>query len=140
MSYKKLGPEGSTIQTTPEGATQLDHIQVTARFSIHSGKHDEFIELADECIRIVEEQDTGTLQYDWFFNDAGDECIVRETYSDSDAVLEHISHVGEQLGELLEISDLDLKVFGDPSAELVEASAGLSPHVYGFYNGSGQGG
>ena len=114
----------------------MDQIQVTARFNIQPGRSGEFVELADECIRIVEDQDSGTLQYDWFFNDAGDECVVRETYADSDALLEHISHVGEKLGALLEISEIDLELFGDPSAELVEAAAGLAPQVFHLHGGA----
>ncbi len=113
----------------------MDQIQVTARCTIHPGAHDRFVEIADEMIAIVAEQDTGTLQYDWFFNDSRDECVVRETYVDSDAVLEHISHVGELLGALMEASDLELEVFGDPSPELAEAAAGLAPSVYSFHGG-----
>ena len=116
----------------------MDQIQVRATFAIHQGKLDEFVELADECIRIVEDEDSGTLQYDWFFNEAGDECVVRETYADSDALLEHISHVGEKLGALLEISDIDLEVFGEPSAELAEAAAALAPRVYSLHGGAGR--
>jgi quinol monooxygenase YgiN len=114
----------------------LDQIQATARFSIQPDKHSDFVALADECIRIVEDQDSGTLQYDWFFSDGGDECVVREAYIDSEALLEHISHVGETLGALLEISEIDLELFGDPSAELLEAAAGLAPHVFHFHGGA----
>lgn len=113
----------------------MDQIQVNARFSIHPGGHERFVALADEMIAIVGEQDTGTLQYDWFFSASGDECVVRETYADSDAVLEHIAHVGEQLGAILEVADIELEVYGDPSAELVEASAALAPSVYSFHGG-----
>ncbi|MDH3733948.1 MAG: antibiotic biosynthesis monooxygenase [Gemmatimonadota bacterium] len=114
----------------------MEEIQVTARFNIHPDGHDRFREIADECIRIVDEEDTGTLQYDWFFNESGDECVVRETYANSDALLEHIAHVGEQLGAILEVADIDLEVFGDPSPELAEAAAGLGPRVYGFHGGA----
>lgn len=116
----------------------MDQIQVTATFSIHPGRQDDFLELADECIQIVEQEDSGTLQYDWFLNEAGDACVVRETYADSDAVLEHIAHVGEKLGALLEVADIELEVFGDPSAELAEAAAGLAPTVYSLHGGAGR--
>ena len=128
--------KAETAQNTGRGSTRLDKIQVTARFTIQPDRHADFVELADECIGIVEEQDSGTLQYDWFFNEAGDECVVQEAYADSDALLDHISHVGEKLGGLLEISEIDLELFGDPSAELVEAAAGLAPRVFGFHGGA----
>ena len=56
-------------------------------------------------MRLVRERDSGTLQYDWFFNDTRTECVVRETYKDSGAVLEHI-------------------------AILARAAAGLAPKTY----------
>jgi quinol monooxygenase YgiN len=45
-------------------------IQVTARAAIHEGKLEEFKVLAAQCMRTVRERDSGTLQYDWFFNQA----------------------------------------------------------------------
>lgn len=116
----------------------MDEIQVTARFSIQPGKQAEFSALADECIRIVEQEDSGTEQYDWFFNETGDECVVREIYVDSDALLEHISHVGDKLGALLEISEIDLEVYGNPSQELAEAASGFAPRVYSLHGGAGR--
>jgi quinol monooxygenase YgiN len=116
--------------------TEMTELHVTARFSIHEGKFEEFEALAEQCIQIVRDQDTGgTLQYDWFFNEDHDECVVLERYRDSAAVLEHIGHVGEALPALMEVSDLVLEVFGSPSPELVEASSGLAPKVYHFHSG-----
>jgi quinol monooxygenase YgiN len=45
-------------------------IQVTARAAIHKGKLEEFKQLAAQCMRVVREQDSGTLHYDWFLNEA----------------------------------------------------------------------
>jgi len=61
----------------------MDAIQVTARLTIHEGKLEQFKELAAQCMRSARERDSGTLQYDWFFNDSYTECVVRETYKDS---------------------------------------------------------
>jgi len=113
----------------------MEEIQVTARFNIQEGKFEEFAEIADECIEIVREQDTGTTQYDWFFNEDHDECVVRETYADSDALLEHIDHVGDALGRLLELSGITLEIYGDPSPELSKAAAALEPATYHFHAG-----
>ncbi len=113
----------------------MNEIQVNARFAIQEGKAEEFIEIAKECVEIVREEDTGTTQYDWFFNEDHDECVVRETYADSDALLEHIDHVGDSLGRLLEISGITIEIFGDPSEELLTAAAGLEPAIYHFHAG-----
>ena len=61
----------------------MSAIQLTARAAIHEGKLEEFKLLAAQCMRTVREQDSGTLQYDWFLNKAQTECVVRETYRDS---------------------------------------------------------
>ena len=81
----------------------MDTIQVTARLTIHDGKLDAFKELAAQCMRSVRERDSGTLQYDWFFSDSRKECVVRETYRDSEAVLEHIANLGPTMGAILSV-------------------------------------
>ena len=108
----------------------MDAIQVTARLTIHQGKLEEFRQLAAQCMRSVRERDSGTLQYDWFFDDTHTECVVRETYKDSGAVLGHIANLGATLGAILGVCDMALEVYGSPSAELVEAAAGLAPKIY----------
>jgi hypothetical protein len=76
------------------------------------------------------------LQYDWFFNEDQTECVVRERYRDSEAVLQHIANLGETMGALLETCDLSIEVFGDPSPELVEATKALPTQVYSFFQGA----
>jgi quinol monooxygenase YgiN len=105
-------------------------IQLTARAAIHEGKLEEFKVLAAQCMRTVREKESSTLQYDWFLNEAQTECVVRETYRDSEAVLEHIANLGPTLGAILQVGDWTFEVFGSPSPELVQAAAGLSPKIY----------
>ena len=108
----------------------MNKIQLTARAVIHEGKLDEFKALAAECMRTVREKDSGTVQYDWFFNEAQTECVVLEAYRDSQAVLEHNANIGATLGAILAISDCTFEVYGTPSPKLLEAAAGLSIKVY----------
>lgn len=108
----------------------MDAIQVTARLKIHEGKLEQFKELAAQCVRSVRERDSGTLQYDWFFSDNHRECVVRETYKDSGAVLEHVANLGTTLGAILQVCDMTLEIYGSPSAELVKATGGLAPKIY----------
>jgi len=111
----------------------MSEMQISARFTIHDGKLAEFRALAEQCMQSVREKDSGTLQYDWFFNDGETECVVREAYRDSDAVLEHVGNLGDKLAALLEVADLDLRVYGSPSAELVAAAAVFAPNVYSHF-------
>jgi quinol monooxygenase YgiN len=108
----------------------MNKIQVTARAAIQEGKLEEFKALAAKCMRTVREKDSGTLQYDWFLNEAQTECVVREAYSDSEAVLQHIANLGAAMGAILAVCDWTFEVFGSPSSELVTAAAGLRPKVY----------
>lgn len=111
----------------------MSELQVTARLKVHDGKLAEFKAAAERCVTSVRENDSGTLQYDWFFNADETECVVRERYRDSDAVLEHIANMGDAFGALLGVCDILLEVYGDPSPELVAASEGLSVEVFKFF-------
>lgn len=108
----------------------MSQIQVTARLTIHEGKLDAFRAVASRCMDAVRTRDTGTLQYDWFLSPDGTECVVRETYRDSEAVLEHMGNLADLLGQLGALADLDVEVYGVPSPALVEAAAPLAPRVY----------
>lgn len=111
----------------------VSELQLTARFAIHDGKLDEFKSLARQCMEVVREKDSGTLQYDWFFNADGTECVVRERYRDSDAVLEHAVNLGDLMGRFMSISNPDIEIYGAPTAALLEAIAALEPRVYSAF-------
>ena len=64
-------------------ATEL---QAIVRFRFRDGDVEEFKRLSAQCMEIVRTQDTGTLQYDTYFNDDETECIVIERFRDSDAL------------------------------------------------------
>jgi quinol monooxygenase YgiN len=66
-------------------AGAVSELQGIARFKFHEGKLEEFKRLAAQCMEIVRTKDTGTLQYDVYFNDDQSECIVHERYRDSEA-------------------------------------------------------
>lgn len=115
----------------------MKKIQITAKFKIHEEKTDEFKNIAKQCIDKVNENEKGkgAIQYDWFFSPDEKECVVRETYINSGAVMAHMGNVGELLGQLLGMSDFELEIYGDPSEELKQAGAALNPKVYSFFNG-----
>ncbi len=72
----------------------MSEIKGFARLRIHPGKLQEFRDLQAKCMAVVRAKDTGTLQYDVFFNDDSSECIVYERYRDSGSLLEHFSNLG----------------------------------------------
>jgi len=114
----------------------MDAIQASARFpNIKATDLAEFKQLAAEALDATRDE-AGTLQYDWFFSDDDAQCVVRETYRDSDAVLVHLGNVAPLLGRMVELGGgLELEVFGSPSAPLREAIDDLQPVVYAHAQG-----
>jgi quinol monooxygenase YgiN len=72
----------------------LSEIKGVARFKFHDGKAEEFKPLSAQATDIVRARDTGTLQYEIYFNEDQSECVVYERYRDSEALIEHGAHVG----------------------------------------------
>lgn len=114
---------------------------VDSRRELNGGRHqsaanlDEFKELIAEGIDKTRGE-PGNLQYNWYFNDDETKCFVRETYANSNAVLAQMGNMGDTLGKMIEMGGgLEIEVFGNPSAELVEAAAALQPNMYPFYAG-----
>jgi len=111
----------------------MSELRVNVRLRIREGKLPQFQEIAARCMESVREKDTGTLQYDWFVNAERTECVVLETYRDSEALLEHLGHVGDSLAALADVSEIDLELCGTPSQELADALAAMAPRVYAHF-------
>jgi quinol monooxygenase YgiN len=89
-----------------------------ARFKFHEGNVDEFKRLSAQAMEIVRTKDTGTLQYDIYFNDDQSECIVLERYRDSEALIEHAEHLGDLMEAIPATGSVSGVLLGEPSAEL----------------------
>jgi quinol monooxygenase YgiN len=101
-----------------------------ARFKIHDGKLEEFKRLSAQAMEIVRTKDTGTLQYDTYFNEGQTECVVIERYRDSEAAMEHNANMGELMEPILTtVSVVHGELLGEPSAELREKLAGMDVPV-----------
>lgn len=113
----------------------MEQITATALFKIKEGKLEQFKKFIPVLISAVKEKDPGTLTYDWYLNEDKMECKVLETYSDSQAVLAHSGNVSELLQKVLEVADLSLELYGNPSEELKNAIEGMAVKIYPFYSG-----
>jgi hypothetical protein len=80
-------------------------------------------------------KDTGTLQYDIYFNDDQSECVVLERYRDSEALIEHAANLGDLSEAILAtVSVVHGELLGEPSAELRAKLAGSEvPHLFTHY-------
>ena len=96
----------------------MSELQGIARFKFQEDTLEEFKRLAAQCMEIVRTKDTGTLQYDIYFNDDQSECIVHERYRDSEALIEHAAHLGDLNEAILATGFVSGELLGEPSAEL----------------------
>jgi len=89
-----------------------------ARFKFDEGNVEEFKRLSAQALEIVRTKDTGTLQYDIYFNNDESECIVLERYRDSEALIEHAEHLGDLMETIPATGSVTGEILGEPSAEL----------------------
>jgi quinol monooxygenase YgiN len=111
----------------------VGELQGIGRFKFDGGELQEFKRLAAQCIDIVRAKDSGTLQYEVFFNDDESECIVLERYRDSDALIEHAAHLGDLGQAILATGWVSGELLGEPSAELRTMMAGGEVRLFAPY-------
>ena len=109
----------------------MDQIQMTVTFpSIAKEDLAEFKRIASEALGITVNE-PGNLQYDWFFSADETQCIIRETFASSEAVLAHVGNVSDLLGKIVQLGGgLKIEFFGNPSEELRQALEAFHPTVY----------
>ena len=89
-----------------------------ARFKFHEGKLEEFKRLSAQCMEIVRSKDTGTLQYDTYFNDDQTAAIVVERFKDSDSLIGHGANLAHLMEAILATGSVSGELLGKPSAEI----------------------
>ena len=111
-------------------------IRVSAHLAVRRGKMREFIAAMEKCRELVMKNEKATnTQYDWYVRDIPavfDATVeAREEFEDSSAFLYHLENIKGPLGELLEVSTLkSLRVYGNPSAELLAVLEPLGAEIY----------
>ncbi len=108
----------------------MSELHGIARFKIHGDKLEEFKRLSAQCMEIVRAKDTGTLQYDIYFNDDQSEAIVYERYRNSHALIEHSAHLGDIGEAILATGSVSGELLGEPSAELRASLAGSPVRLF----------
>ena len=117
-------------------------LQLSAHMTVRPGQMEGFKQQAAELVRLVKEQDTKTLRYDWFLSDDG-ECEVREEYTGPQGLIEHRAHVGAAITALFEnyADNHFMTIYGEPTPELLALAkaARVEHHVkwFSFVRGIG---
>ena len=96
-------------------ATEL---QAIVRFRFQDGDVDEFKRLSAQCMEIVRTQDSGTLQYDTYFNHDESEAMVLERFRDSEALLQHGANMAHLMESIMATGTVSGELLGDPNPEL----------------------
>jgi quinol monooxygenase YgiN len=96
----------------------MSELQGIVRFKFHEGKLEEYKRLSAQAMEIVRTKDTGTLQYDVYFNDDQSEAIALERFKDSEALIEHTANLSDLSEAILATGSVSGELLGEPSAEL----------------------
>jgi quinol monooxygenase YgiN len=113
----------------------MNNLQVTAKWQIHDGKLEAFKKYGEECLSAVQVAGRDIQQYSWYFNNDQTECVLREQYTDSAAMLAHLANIGGLLPRFFEVADLTAEIYGEASQQLRDATTGLNITFYSFYQG-----
>ena len=96
----------------------MDEIKGIARVKFHPGKVEEWKRLTEKAMEIVRTRDSGTLQYEIFFNEDETEAVVFERYRDADAALEHFANIGHLMAPIMATASVTGEVLGTPNAKM----------------------
>ena len=84
-------------------------------------------------MEIVRAQDTGTLQYDTYFNVDESEAIVIERFRDSQALIEHGEHAAALMEPIIATASVTGELLGDLSPALRAKMTGDNPQLFRLY-------
>ncbi|MEZ4501655.1 MAG: antibiotic biosynthesis monooxygenase [Dehalococcoidia bacterium] len=111
----------------------MSELQGIVRFKFHEGQVEEFKRLSAQAMEIVRAQDTGTLQYDTYFNEDESEALVLERFRDSDALIEHGEHMAALMEPIIATATVTGELCGDLSPELRARITGDNPQLFTLY-------
>jgi len=108
----------------------MNEIKGIARVKFFPSKVEEWKRLTEQALEIVRTKDTGTLQYEIFFNADESEAIVFERYRDADAALEHFANIGHLMAPLMQTATVTGEVLGTPNAEMRRNLTSDQPRLF----------
>ena len=118
--------------------SSYNQIHFRAEFTIEEGKIEEYKKLVQDMSRIVEANEPDTIDYQFYLNKDETECIVHETYANSEAVLAHITGVASQtiLPKVFSVSRMSrFDVYGNPSEKLQKVLSSFGAQTYNLFAG-----
>src|SRR4051794_25756049 len=108
----------------------MQEIKGIARVKFHPGKVEEWKRLTEQAMEIVRTKDSGTLQYEIFFNADETEAMVFERYRDADAAIEHFSNISHLMEPLMATASVTGEVLGTPNAKMKKLLGKGGPKLF----------
>ncbi len=104
--------------------------------NVKSGKLDAFKSLMEEMVESTKAE-SGTLAYEWFIDEAGENVHIYERYVDSAAVGIHGESFGAKFAErFMDAVDIgDFNIYGEPSDEVRAAYGEMGAAFFGTFGG-----
>lgn len=113
----------------------MSELMGIVRFTFHDAASVEaFKRLSAECMAIVRAQDTGTLQYDTYFNADESQAMVIERFRDSAALIEHGQHMAPMMEPILATGTVSGELLGELTPELRALMTGDNPQLFSRYS------
>jgi len=102
------------------------------KLDVNPGKLDDAEALMQEMVTATFDNEAGTLNYEWNFNDDKSGMHIYERYADSAATMVHLGNFGAKYAERLMqcFTPADFAVYGTPSDEVKAALAAFGPVYY----------
>jgi len=100
-----------------------DMVSWIIELKLKEGQLDTFKALMTEMVTATQENEAGTLNYEWYLSEDEQSCHVFERYSNSESVMIHLMTFGAKYAEkFLETVDVTkLTLYGNPN-EIVRAA------------------
>lgn len=111
-------------------------IRLILKIKIKPGQLETFKRLAEGLSTDTQATEPHTFSYEWFLNADQTECWITELYADSQALLEHASHVIDRFRMIASANEIaDFVVLGPATPELRTAVQTLGAKVLERFTG-----
>ena len=127
-----------TSYSTSIQTMEQNQIDFRVEFHIDPSKIEEFKKLIQEMSRMVEANEPDTLIYQFYLNKDQTQCVVYETYVNSDAAIAHNNSVASRtiLPRILSLAKINrFEVYGNPNEELQKLLASFGVESFNLFTG-----
>lgn len=114
-----------------------NHVYWLLQVAVKDGQLDNLRSLMTEMSTATQNDEPGTLNYEWWIGDDEKTIHIYERYADSGAAIIHVGNFGSKFMErFMGAADpTAITVYGDASPELREALAGFGAVHMGAFGG-----